>query len=70
MPVLDIMIVLQRMHELKKTIIVSETALTVDISYSSAFVIIHDDLSYIKVCARWVPQQPTEKHIQTLLWIL
>jgi hypothetical protein len=56
MPDLDIMNVLQQMQELKrKQITVSETALTVDISYGSAYVIIHDDLSYLKVCARWVP---------------
>lgn len=41
-----------------------------NISYGSAFVIIHDDLSYLKICARWVPQQPMQKHIQTLLWIV
>jgi hypothetical protein len=45
---------------------VSEIALTVDISYGSAFITIHNDLSYLKVCARWVPQQPTEKHIHGL----
>jgi hypothetical protein len=49
---------------------VSETALTVDISYGSAFIIIHNDLTYLKGCARWVPQQPMEKLIQTHLWIL
>jgi len=42
----------------------------VDISYDSVFVIIHDDPSYLKVCARWLPQQPTEKHMQILLWIM
>jgi hypothetical protein len=37
-----------------------EIALTVGISYRSTFAIEHHDLSYHKVCARWVPRQSSE----------
>jgi hypothetical protein len=36
-----------------RQIMLSVTALTVGIYYKSAFAIIHDDLSYHKVGARW-----------------
>jgi hypothetical protein len=37
-----------------RQIMLSVIALTVGISYKSAFAIIHDDLGYHKACARWV----------------
>jgi hypothetical protein len=45
-----------------KQIIVSETALTADICYAPALVIVHHDLSYHEVCAKWVPRQLMEEH--------
>ena len=33
-----------------------------DVSYGSAQAIVHDDLGYHKVCARWVPKQLTSQH--------
>jgi len=33
-----------------------------DISYGSAYAILHDDLGYRKVCTRWVPKELTVVH--------
>jgi hypothetical protein len=33
-----------------------------DISIGSAYAIMHDDLGYRKVCARWVPKELTVEH--------
>jgi histone-lysine N-methyltransferase SETMAR len=41
---------------------VAEVAEMLDISYSSAYVILHSDLGYRKVCAKWVPRQLTYPH--------
>jgi len=38
-------------------ITVSEVAAHLDISYGSAYAILHDDLGYRKVCAWWVLQR-------------
>ena len=38
---------------------VSEVAAHLDISYGSAYAILHDDLGYRKVCAQWVPKELT-----------
>jgi hypothetical protein len=35
-----------------------------DIRYGSAYYIIHEDLRYHKICARWVPKQLTDEHKQ------
>jgi len=43
-------------------ITVSEVAAHLDISYGSAYAILHDDLGYRKVCARWVPKERTVVH--------
>jgi len=44
-------------------------AVTVGIGYGSACVIILSNLSYHKVCGRWVPQHLREDHRQTCLWL-
>ena len=36
---------------------VSEVAAHLDIGCGSAYAILHDDLGYGKVCARWVPKE-------------
>ena len=43
-------------------ITVSEVAAHLDISYGSAYAILHNDLGYRKVCARWVAKQLTVVH--------
>ena len=43
-------------------IMVSEVAAHLDISYGSTYAILHDDLGYRKVCARWVPKELTVVH--------
>jgi len=50
-------------------IMVSDIAVTVSIIYGSACVIILNNLSYPKVCARWVPHHLMEDHRQACLWI-
>ena len=50
-------------------IMVSDIAVTVGIRYGSACVIILNNLSYHKICARWVPQHLMEDHRQTCLGI-
>jgi len=45
-----------------RQITVSEMAAHLDISYGSAYAILHDDLGYRKVCARWVPKELTIVH--------
>ena len=47
-----------------RRIMVSEVAAHLDISYGSAYAILHDDLGYRKACARWVPKEPTVVHKQ------
>ena len=41
---------------------VSEVAAHLDISYGSAYAILHDDLGYRKVCTRWFPKELTVVH--------
>ena len=48
----------------ERGITLSEVAAMVNISHGSAHVIVHDDLGYYKVCARWVPKQLTLEHKQ------
>jgi hypothetical protein len=50
-----------------RQIAISEIALTVGISYGSAFAIVHSHLSYHKICARRIPQQQMEEHKQSHL---
>jgi len=45
-----------------RRITVSEVAAHLDIGYGSAYAILHDDLGYRKVCARWVPKGLTVVH--------
>jgi hypothetical protein len=47
-----------------RRITVSAVANVLDISYGSAYSIMHDELKYRKVCSRWVPKQLTEDHKQ------
>jgi len=47
-----------------RQITVSEVAAHLDISYGSAFAILHDDLRYRKVCAWWIPKELTVVHKQ------
>ena len=50
-------------------IMVSDIAVILGIQYGSECVIIFNNLSYHKVCARWVPQHLMEDHRRTCLWI-
>ena len=45
-----------------RRIMVSEVAARLDISYGSAYAILHDDLGYRKVCAWWFPKDLTVVH--------
>ena len=45
-----------------RQITVSEVAAHLDISYGSAYAILHDDLGYRKVCVQWVPKEFTVLH--------
>jgi HD-GYP domain-containing protein (c-di-GMP phosphodiesterase class II) len=47
-----------------RRITVSAVANVLDISYGSAYSIMHDELKYRKVYSRWVPKQLTEDHKQ------
>jgi len=47
-----------------RRIMMSEVAALLDISYVSAYAILHDDLVYRKVCAWWVPKELTIVHKQ------
>jgi histone-lysine N-methyltransferase SETMAR len=44
---------------------VRDVVRTLDISIGTSHKIIHEDLGYRKVCARWVPRQLTPEHRQT-----
>ena len=48
----------------ERRITVSEVAAHLDISYGSAYTILHDDLGYWKVCTRWIPKELTVVHKQ------
>ena len=41
---------------------ISEVACSLQISHGSAYQIIHDELGFHKVCARWVPRELTAEH--------
>jgi len=45
-----------------RQITVSEVAAHLDISYGSAYAILHDNLGYRKVCTWWVPKELTVVH--------
>ena len=47
-----------------RRITVSEVAAHLNISYGCAYAILHDDLGYRKVCAKWVPKELTVVHKQ------
>jgi len=46
----------------ERRITVSEVAAHLEISYGSAYAILHDDLGYRKVCAQWAPKELTVVH--------
>ena len=48
---------------------VSEVAAHLDISYGSAYAILHDDLGYRKVCAQWVPKVVTVVNKRQLMGV-
>jgi len=41
---------------------IDEVACSLQISHDSAYQIIHDELGFHKLCARWVPRQLTAEH--------
>ena len=45
-----------------RRVAIDEIACSVQISYGSAYQIIHDELRFHKLCARWVPKQLTAEH--------
>ncbi|XP_045132250.1 histone-lysine N-methyltransferase SETMAR-like [Portunus trituberculatus] len=45
-----------------RRVIIDEVACSLQISHGSAFQIIHDELGFHKVCARWVPRELTAEH--------
>ncbi|KAF8785105.1 Histone-lysine N-methyltransferase SETMAR like protein [Argiope bruennichi] len=45
-----------------RRITIDEVASALNISHGSAHEIIHDELGFHKVCARWVPRQLTAEH--------
>jgi hypothetical protein len=51
----------QRIHDYRQ-VIIDEIAVESNISHSSAYNIVHDDLRYRKVCSRWVLRQLSDDH--------
>ncbi|XP_052822777.1 uncharacterized protein LOC128247386 [Octopus bimaculoides] len=45
-----------------RRIIIDEVARSLQIRHGSAYQIIHDELGFHKVCARWVPRELTVEH--------
>jgi len=41
---------------------INEVACSLQISHGSAYQIIHDELGFHKICARWVPRKLTAEH--------
>ena len=48
---------------LDKRVTIDEMAHVLQISHGSAYEMMHNKLGFHKVCARWVPKQFTEMHI-------
>ena len=51
----------QRIHDYRR-VTIDEIAVQFNVSHSSAYSIVHDDLRYRKVCSRWVPRQWSDDH--------
>jgi hypothetical protein len=47
---------------------ITETAEKLDISHGSVYSIIHEDLRYHKICARWVPEKLTDEQSTNDVW--
>jgi len=45
-----------------RRVAIDEVACSLQISHGSAYQIIHDELGFHKVCARWVPRELTAEH--------
>jgi hypothetical protein len=45
-----------------RRVAINEVAYSVQISHGSAYQIIHDELGFHKLCARWVPRELTAEH--------
>jgi hypothetical protein len=46
----------------QRRVTIDEIAIEFNMSHSSAYNIVHDDLKYRKVCYRWVPRQLSDDH--------
>jgi transposase len=51
----------QRIRDYRR-VTIDEIALAFNMSHSSAFITVHNDLGYRKVCSRWVPRQLSHDH--------
>jgi hypothetical protein len=51
----------QRFRDYRR-ITIDEIAVEFNMSHGSAYIIVHDDLGYRKVCSRWVPRQLSDYH--------
>ena len=45
-----------------RRVTIDEIAVEFNMSHGSAYIIVHDDLGYRKVCSRWVPRQLSDDH--------
>jgi transposase len=45
-----------------RIVMVDEIAKQLNISIGSAYSVVHDNLQFHKVCARWVPKELTDEH--------
>ena len=45
-----------------RQVTIDEISVEFNMSHSSAYSIVHDDLGYSKVCSRWVPRQLSDDH--------
>jgi hypothetical protein len=45
-----------------RRVTIDEVACSLQISHGSAYQIIHNELGFHKVCARWVPRELTAEH--------
>jgi len=48
-----------------RRVAIDEVACSLQISHGSAYQIIHDELGFHKICARWVPRELTAEHKHT-----
>lgn len=54
------------MVQANRRVAIDEVACSLQISHGSAYQMIHDELGFHKVCARWVPRELTAETVETI----